>query len=350
MLIYSKKMPDSNTPIKVEISYKTVVFTISFLIGLWFLIQIKDIIIVVFLSVILVAAMLKPVEWLNSHKIPRVVAVILVYIFIILIIGAIAGIIVPPLIEQTVGLSSRLPQIADSVNDFLIFNKIPVVDVSSVIGKQLQGFIGNIVTITSAIFSSVLVLLTLFVLSFYLLLDWNKFVKLIGSAFSPKQEKKVTRIISKVENGLGKWLRGQIVLSIIVGTLVYIGLFVLGIPYALPLAIIAGILEIIPVIGPIISSVPAILVALSVSPVVALATAALFIVVQQLENNLIVPMIMSKVIGLQPPIIIVSLLIGAKLAGIGGAFMAPPVLIILKIIFSEFLTEDEKLNESLEEQ
>lgn len=343
-------MPDSNTPVKVEVSYKTVIFAVSFLIAIWFLIQIKDIIILVFLSVILVAAMLKPVEWLNAHRIPRVISVILVYLLIILLIAAVAGIIVPPLIEQTVGLSSRLPQMTDSVNSFLIFNKIPIEDVSSVIGKQIQGFLGNIVSITSAIFSSILVILTLFVLSFYLLLDWNKFVKLVSSAFSPKQEKKVTRIIGKVENGLGKWLRGQIVLSIIVGALVYIGLLILGIPYALPLAIIAGILEIIPVIGPIISSIPAILVGLTVSPVIALVTVALFIVVQQLENNLIVPMIMSKVIGLQPPIIIISLLIGAKLAGVGGAFLAPPVLIILKIIFSEFISEDEKLNESLQEQ
>lgn len=183
-----------------------------------------------------------------------------------------------------------------------------------------------------------------------MLLEWQKFVTLAASPFSGKQEKKVLVIISKLEKGLGRWVRGQLSLSFIVGTMTFVGLQLLGIPYALPLALVAGILEIVPIIGPIISAVPAILVGFTISPFIGIATAAMFIVVQQLENHLIVPMIMSKVIGLQPPVIIVSLLIGAKLAGIGGAFLAPPILIILKIVIGEFLKEDQALDESLSEQ
>ena len=108
-------------------------------------------------------------------------------------------------------------------------------------------------------------------------------------------------------------------------------------------------MEIIPVIGPIVSSIPAILVALTISPLIALATGALFIIVQQLENNLIVPIIMSKVVGLQPPILMVALLIGAKIAGLGGAFLAVPFLIVAKIIIKELITEDQKIDEDLSE-
>lgn len=342
-------MAESNYPLKVEISHKTVIFTVFFLIALWFLIQIRDIIIMVFLSIILVAALLKPVEWLNSKKLPRAISVLLVYLFVIALISVAVSIIIPPLIEQTSALVSRLPQITSTINDFFIFAQIPVEDVSSFLSRQIQGLIGNIVSITTAVFSSVLLLLTILVLAFYMLLDWQKFITLASSPFSGKQEKKVVNVISKLENGLGKWVRGQLALSFIVGVLTFIGLQLLGIPYALPLALVAGIFEIIPIIGPIISAVPAILVALTISPIMGLAVAALFIVVQQLENHVIVPTIMSKVIGLQPPIIIVSLLIGAKLAGIGGVFLAPPVLIILKIIISEFLAEEEKLNDSLGE-
>ena len=221
---------------------------------------------------------------------------------------------------------------------------------SIIASKQLQQFVGNIVAISSTILSSILLVLTIFVLTFYLLLDWNKFIRLTASPFSGKQEKRVINVISKIEKGLGRWLRGQLALSFIVGTLTFVGLQVLGIPYALPLALIAGILEIVPIIGPILSSIPAILVALTISPIMALATGALFLLVQQFENHLIVPTIMSKVIGLQPPIIIVALLIGAKIAGVGGVFLAPPTLIIIKIIVSEILNEDEHLDESLQEQ
>lgn len=303
----------------------------------------------VFLSVILVAAFLKPVEWLSSRKIPRVLAVLLVYLLAIALIALAIGILVPPLVEQTTALITRLPQIVSTVNDFFIFAKIPAEDISSVISRQLQGFIGNVVSISTAIFSSIFLILTVLVITFYLLLDWQKFITLASSSFSGRQEKKVKSIISKLEIGLGKWVRGQVALSFIVGVLTFIGLELLGVPYALPLALVAGILEIVPIIGPIISAIPAILVGFTVSPFLGLAAAALFLVVQQLENHVIVPMIMSKVIGLQPPIIIISLLIGAKIAGIGGAFLAPPVLIIIKIVVSEFLKEDEKFDQSPKE-
>ncbi len=304
----------------------------------------------VFLSIILVAAFLKPVEWLNSKKVPRVLSVLLVYLLMISFISLAIGIIIPPLVEQTTALISRLPQIISTINDFFAFAKVPIEDVSSVISKHLQGFIGNIVSISTAIFSSIFLILTVLVITFYLLLDWQKFITLASSPFSGKQEKKVISVISKLEAGLGKWVRGQLALSFMVGVLTFLGLELLGVPYALPLALVAGILEIIPIIGPIISAIPAILVGFTISPFMGLAAAALFIVVQQLENHVIVPMIMSKVIGLQPPIIIISLLIGAKIAGIGGAFLAPPVLIIIKIIVSEFLKEDEKFDQSLKEQ
>ena len=342
-------MAEQKDLVKVEISHKTVIFTVAFLISLWFLVQIKEIIILVFLSIILLAALLKPVEWLTAKKIPRIISVLIVYLIVIGFISASIGIIVPPLINQTSAFTSRLPETISQINDFFIFNKIPVENLSIVIGRQVQQFTGDIIRVTTTIFSSIFLMLTIFVMTFYLLLDWKKFVLLIASPFSGKQEKKVINLIANVENGLGKWVRGQLSLSIIVGVLVFLGLTILGIPYALPLALIAGFLEIIPVIGPIVSSIPAILVALTISPLIALATGALFIIVQQLENNLIVPIIMSKVVGLQPPILMVALLIGAKIAGLGGAFLAVPFLIVAKIIIKELITEDQKIDEDLSE-
>jgi len=349
-LIYTQLMAESNLPLKIEISHKTVLFTLAVIASIWFLIQIKEIIIMVFLSIILVAAFLKPVEWLSARKIPRAIAVLIVYLLMIAVISTAVGIIIPPLVEQTSALISKLPQIVSSINSFFIFANIPVEDVSSVLSNQIQGFVGNIVSISTAVFSSIFLVLTILVITFYLLLEWQKFVTMVSSPFSGRQEKRVLNTIAKLENGLGRWVRGQLALSFIVGVITFIGLQLLGIQYALPLALIAAILEIIPIIGPIIASIPAILVGLTVSPLMSLAVAALFIVVQQLENHAIVPLIMSKVIGLQPPVIIISLLIGAKIAGIGGAFLVPPILIITKVIFNELLQEDKKFEEDLIEE
>ncbi len=343
-------MIETKAPLKVEISYKTVIFTVAFLIGLWFVMQIREIIVLIFLSIILLSALLKPVEWLTEHRIPRVLAVLIIYVVLISLISLAVGIIIPPLIDQTSDFVSQLPQIIGTVNDFLVFNKIPVENLSSVVSNQLQSIAGNFIAISSAIFSSIFSILTIFVFTFYLLLEWKKFVRLIASPFAGKQEKKVINLVAKVEDGLGLWLRGQLTLSATVGILTFIGLTVLGIPYALPLALLAGIFEIIPIIGPIIAAIPAILVGLTIAPIMGLAMAGMFFVIQQLENNLIVPLIMSKVIGLQPPIIIIALLIGAKLAGVGGAFLTVPILVVAKIAIKEFLTEDQKLDDDLVEE
>lgn len=342
-------MADTRDVIRAEISYKTILFTTAFIGTIWLVFLIKEIIILVLLSIILISALIRPVDWLTSRGIPRTISAVIVYFLMILLMFLGLGIIVPPLVEQTTDLVSNLPSIISSINEFLIFNKVPVVDISREIASQINQIAGNIISISSVIFSSVFNIITLFVLSFYLLVEWKTFVKLASSPFSGSQEKKVSNLIIKIEKGLGAWVRGQLTLSIIVGLVTYIGLTILSIPYALPLALVAGIFEIIPLVGPIISAIPAILVGLTISPAIALAAMALFIIVQQLENNLIVPMVMSKVVGLQPPIVIIALLIGAKLNGIGGAFLAIPVLIIAKIIIKEFLMAEDAAENDLKD-
>lgn len=334
-------MADTKEATRVEISYKTILFTAAFIGLLWLIFLIKEIIILILLSIILISALIRPVDWLTSKGIPRTISAVIIYFIMILLISLGLGIIVPPLIEQTTDLVLNLPSIISAINEFLIFNQVPVMDISRELASQINQIAGNLISISSAIFSSVFNVITLFVLSFYLLVEWKTFVKLASSPFSGSQEKKVSNLIIKIEKGLGAWVRGQLTLSIIVGLITYIGLSILSVPYALPLALVAGIFEIIPLIGPIISAIPAILVGLTISPAIALAVLALFIIVQQLENNLIVPMVMSKVVGLQPPVVIVALLIGAKLNGIGGAFLAIPVVLIAKIIFKEFLMAEE---------
>lgn len=343
-------MKDIKAPVRVEVSYKTVLFTIATLLALWILFLIKDIIILIFLAVIVVAALLKPVEWLHSKKVPRTLAVVITYLALILIISGIVSVMIPPLVNQTGELIKNLPSIIGTINDFFVFNKIPVNDVSNVIGNQLNTAGNNIVSITTKIFSSIFLVVTLLALSFYMLLEWHVFVRLISSPFSGHQEKRVANIVTKVEKGLGAWVRGQLTLSLIIGVVTYIGLTILGVDYALPLALIAGILEVVPIVGPIISAVPAVLVGLTVSPVLGLAVVALFFIVQQLENHIVVPMIMSKVVGLQPAIVIVSVLIGATLGGIAGALLAIPIILVAKIIVKDLLQEEHKLQEELKEE
>ena len=137
---------------------------------------------------------------------------------------------------------TRLP--IDAVPD-ITDNQVQVIDISRELASQINQIAGNLISISTAIFSSVFNVITLFVLSFYMLVEWKTFIKLVSSPFSGMQEKRVANLIVKIEKGLGSWVRGQLSLSVIVGVVTYIGLSILGIPYALPLALIAGIFEII---------------------------------------------------------------------------------------------------------
>ena len=148
--------------------------------------------------------------------------------------------------------------------------------------------------------------------------------------------KKVMTIWLKVEERLGAWVRGQVTLAFTIGLSTFFGLTLLGIPYTFPLAILAGLLEIVPIIGPIIAAIPAILVAFTISPLLALATAALYFIIQQVEANLVVPLVMRKAVGLPPLVTIIGLMIGGKLGGIGGAILAIPIFVTLETIIKEY--------------
>lgn len=146
---------------------------------------------------------------------------------------------------------------------------------------------------------------------------------------------KLKKTVRRIEDKLGAWLRGQISLSLIIGTLSYIALFSLQVPFALPLAILAGLFEVVPVIGPIISAIPAILIALTVSPVTAGLVALAFFIIQQLENSLIVPQVMKKAVGINPLIVILTVSIGGKLLGVSGALLAVPITVVIQILVED---------------
>ena len=143
-------------------------------------------------------------------------------------------------------------------------------------------------------------------------------------------EKKADQFIDQLEESLGGWVRAELILMVIVGVMTYIGLVLLRVPFALPLAMIAGILEIIPNIGPTLSAIPAIIVAITIQPLMAVGVLALYVMVQVMENNFIVPQVMSKAIGVNPLVTIVALLIGFELAGVTGAVLAVPSVLIIK--------------------
>ncbi|MBP6979428.1 AI-2E family transporter [Candidatus Curtissbacteria bacterium] len=323
-------------PEKIEISHRTIIFTLATLATSWILLKLLDVIFLIFIAFIFVSTLRSPVDFLVRRKIPRPLSIGIIYLVVIGLIILIFRVIIPPLIEQTSLLIENLPSLINQVNDVLIINNISSDQISGSITGQLGSFGSNAVTITAGFFNSIFSVMTMFVITFYSLLYWEQITNMIKSLFTGENEKRAEKLIKNLEFGLGAWVRGQITLVIIIGVITYIGLALLGVPYALPLAIVAGLSEIVPVIGPIVGAIPAILAGFTVSPIIGIATVALYFVIQQLENNLIVPSVMRRAIGINPLVTILALIIGTKLYGIMGAVLAVPVAVTIKIFVNEF--------------
>jgi len=322
-------------PIRIEISYKTILFAAALVFAVWFLIQIKTILALLFISLILVSALHSPVDFLQKRKIPRALAILILYFLVGGFFAGVVSLIIPPFVEQTSNLIEKFPLILTEIAKFITFYQIPTQEIVSKITQEFGPLGANFFKITVSFLSSIIGIITLIVFTFYLLLEWPKIVSLASSLFSGKEEKRIKKLLNDIEAGLGAWVRGEIILMIIVGMLSFVGLTLLQVPYALSLAVWAGLLEIVPIIGPILSAVPAVLVALLVSPVLAVAVVALYFIVQQLENHLIVPNVMRRAVGVNPLITILTLMVGAKLAGISGAVLSVPLVVLLKIILKD---------------
>jgi predicted PurR-regulated permease PerM len=318
----------------IDISHKTIFFVAAFLGILWALYQIREVIVILFIAIIFMSALYPVVGFLDRFKVPRALSIAVTYILIIAIIIGLLTLVISPLIDQTSNLVTHLPT---TVNDFFPSN---VFVNQSIIQEQINSVSQNAVNLSLTLFNNIIAFISVVVLTFYLLLERDKLDGLIAQFFIG-HEQRVIRTTHRIEDKLGSWLRGQLALSLIIGVMVYITLLLLGIPFALPLAILAGLLEVVPVIGPIISSIPSIIVALTISPIQGLFVGVAFFIIQQLENNLIVPQVMKKAVGLNPLIVILAVAIGGKLLGIAGALLAVPIAVVIQILTEDYIQEKE---------
>jgi len=316
-------------PRKIDISHKTVIFITLFILGLWVIFLIRDLLIILFVAVILMSALEPLVNFFTKLKLPRALGIAITYIIIIGIVAAILATIVPTLIEQSSRLMVTLPPVLGEVFNITNIDR-------SVFQSELTSLSRNIFSITISVFDNFLTIILLLVVTFYLLLERKNLENRIPSLFVGNEDR-ARKLITHIQEKLGSWLRGQLLLSVIIGFLSYIGLLILNIPYALPLSLMAGIMEVIPVIGPIISSIPAILVALTISPVLGLGVAAMYFVIQQMESHFIVPQVMRKAVGLNPLVVILTISVGSRLLGFAGALLAVPIAVVIQILATEII-------------
>lgn len=317
---------------KIEISSKTIIFTVFFLISLKALWLIRELIYALFLAFIFMSALKPPVNYLEKKIFPRSLAVFFVFLTTVVIVLFTGSFVIPPLVRESLAFFKSLPDLI--TNSFSTpssyLNLEPLT-------SFLPDLTKNFVKFISGVFSNFIFFLSTVVFTFYFLLEEKFLKKILEKFLEEKQAEKIVAISDNVERRMGMWVWGELILMTVIGIMSYGGLSLLRIKYVLPLAIIAGILEIVPIIGPTISTIPAFFVAASNSWFLGLSVIALYFLIQQLENNLIVPLVMKKAVGLNPVVTLIALTIGGKLGGFLGIFLSVPAALLLETILIELI-------------
>jgi predicted PurR-regulated permease PerM len=323
-----------------------IILFILLLIGLYF---IRDIVLMLLVSIILAALFVPLVDWLETKKISRLLSTVFIYFFIIFLFVGVIFIIVPIFSNEFTFFTEKIGDYYQNLRSLLGNNQtiLPENFINipnwqnglGFVGQGVFSFIGNI---ANWIFTGVLV----FILSFYITLEKKSLIKFLISLFPKKYHNFVDRLLVLFQKDLSAWGLAMIGSMLSVGILTYIGLLILNLKFAFVLSFFAGITEIIPWVGPFIGAAPAIFIALFQSPMAILLVVLLYIIVQQIVNNIIMPVLMKKTVGLDPIVVITVLLIGAKLGGMFGAIIAVPAAAIVSIFIKEYL----KLKEQVEEK
>ncbi len=336
----------TQSPHVISITTGTILKTIGILLALGALWVIKDIILLLFVALLLAGVMYPFVTWMAAHRIPKGVSVLLFYFLLLGFLTASFVLLIPAVarelgmlagtysqsFEWLVGVREGFQGISDKYP--LVHNlQTSIGGLQQYLGQSVQDVLGYLTTLFGGLAGLVVVL----VLAFYLIVEESAVKTLFRNLIPTAHQEMVSDVIWRVINRLGDWLRGQLILALVIGVLYFIAFVIIGVPYPILLALFGGLLEFIPYVGPFLAAVPALILAASVSPFVLVLTLIAIVVIQQLENNLIVPKIMQRTVGLNPIISILAVMTGAQTFGIVGALFSIPVATATSVVISEFL-------------
>lgn len=349
-----------NNTYKIEITPKSLLTGILIFVGIWFLIQLKSLLLLVFIA-FSISSMLSPViEFLYTKKIPKSLSILVIYALFFSTIILIIALTYKPFITQLQDFAAVLPKLVGNAMNTLV-DRVPALEenfnwdniissiqesigegtqISDLSGQLISG-VGTAFGLVGSFFNALVNIVSTIVLSIYFI-HFKENSKQTVLRFFPKKHRKTTiAFIDRIEHQLGRWLRAQLFLMFFIGFLSWLGLEIVGIKFALPMGVISGLLEAIPNVGPSISFILAIMIGVgsgaSLWKIVFIMI--WFIAIQQLENYVIVPKLMQKFVGTNPVLTLIAILAGSKLLGLWGALLAVPVVAIIQISLRFYLEQ-----------
>ncbi len=320
------------------------------LLGFEFMWLIRNVIFLIFLSILLATGIEPLVRWLRKGPFNKGTGILVVYTLIFGILAAVLYLTVPPLIEEVQRLIAGFtnPQTAkDAIahidNDFVRGIASSFYDNAGNLLQSVQpsaagGAATSALSVGLSVFETLFSAITVFVIAFYWLTERPLIKRFVFAFVSEDKRARGRTLWDSVEGKLGAWVRGQLLLMLFIGVLSGVGYTLMGLKFAFALAVFAALTELIPMVGPYIGGAPAVLIALTQSPTLALLVLGYIVVLQLIEGNILVPRIMESAVGVTPLTVIVGILIGSTLMGIGGALLAVPVAAAIQVIFNNIVS------------
>ncbi len=305
-----------------------------------------------FIISLIIAYLFNPlIVLLQKHKVPRGLSVMMIYLVFFFIIFTLIARLIPIVYTEISRLESLIPEYSRGIRDFVvnINEQINRLELPETIQESIQVTVGNIETgvinflktipqiginIAMTAFQVFLVL----VLTFYILRDFYQLRDYFLKLIAPSKQQKFIKVMGEIDESLGNYIRGQLIICTLIGIGTYLGLWFLRVDFALVLGIIAGITNIIPYFGPFIGAVPSLIVAAFTSPMLAVKVAIWIIIIQQIESNLVSPQVLGKKMNMHPLLVIFSLLAGGKFLGIPGMIIGVPVVAVIRILLRNFFS------------
>lgn len=327
-----------------SITTGTIIKTLVILAGAWLLYQLLDLVLVILTAVVIASAIEPGIRALSRYRVPRLLGVILIYLLLITFFLGIFYFFLPLILEDLATFLTALPTYLDAfgkVGAFDEYSRILGIPAPAELsnanildqvrnGFNLSGFFGNAFSAASSVFGGVLSFVLIIVFSFYFAVIETGVADFLRFIVPKKYEAYVLDLWRRSQHKIGLWMQGQLILGFFMGVFVCLGLLIIGVQHALLLAVIAAVFELIPVFGPTLAAVPAIIIGFADGGLTTgILVIALYIILQQFENHLLYPGVVTKVVGVPPLLVILALIIGAKLAGFLGILLSVPMAAVL---------------------
>jgi predicted PurR-regulated permease PerM len=328
---------------------------VSVILGFWLLYRFYQVVFILFIAIVMGTVIRPVVVWLHQRGLPRMVGVFLIYFLLLALLVGFVLLLFPLMLEQGVTISTVVPGYYQSLREWLVNNPeqliarlgeflpvaLPNLKPVEQTGQEMMASAGQVLGYVTLAAKVGFIAAVMLVLAYYWTLDGPRTIQSFLLLVPQQKRESIRELIAAMETKVSSYIAGQGVLCLVIGIMALIAYLLIGLPNALVLAFLAGALEAVPMIGPLLGAVPAALVGLSIGPDKMIWVIVSTIVIQQLENNLLVPRIMRKAVGVNPFVTLLAIFAFSSLFGVAGALMAIPMAAIIQLLLDRFVFHPE---------